>query len=165
MDLAPSYLSLGGVAVGTTILALVLQRWWMKEQHDPIALVPFVLSGLHGMLVVLTAGGLLGAAAWLALWGANGLGDLALVYGVGSSSPGVTRGQSMALTPGGSFIVIVLTALLFGAWRWSKRLPRKKVGLGMLCGLCFGLNGSVAGVMAVPLATAANVAGAWWAGA
>lgn len=164
MNLTPAGVSLGGAAIGTAILALAVQRWWLREGHGPAAIAPFVLSALYGMLVVLTAGGLLGTAANITLWGGNGLGDLALVYGVGGNSPDATRAQNVALTDGGHVIVLILTALVAGAWMWSHKLPRMKVFAGTVCGICLGLNAGVAGTMAVPLANAANLTGAWWSG-
>ncbi|WP_455361987.1 hypothetical protein [Streptomyces sp. SYSU K21746] len=175
MNFAPIGVSLGGAAFGTTILALVLQRWWLKgakaakgedgSGRSWKTLIPFILGGLYGMLAILAAGGLLGVVTGIALWGANGLGDLALVYGVGGNAPMASRARQMALTDGGHVVVLLTTALVVGAWRWSKKFPRKQVGLGVLCGISLGLNAGVAGVMAVPLANFANVAGAWWTGA
>ncbi|KUL59661.1 MULTISPECIES: hypothetical protein [Streptomyces] len=175
MITAPAGVSLGGAAVGTIILFLVLQRWWLKGSKGKSdgdggggrswkTLLPFGLGSLYGMLAILAAGGLLGTIVGIALWGANGLGDLALIYGVGGNSPMASRGQQLALTDGGHVIVLLTTALVIGAWRWSKKFPRKQVGLGVLCGICLGLNAGIAGIMAIPLANFANVAGSWWTG-
>lgn len=174
MITAPGYVTLGGAAVGTLILFLVLQRWWLKGGGGKKdggeggrswkTLIPFTLAWLYGMLAILSAGGLLGILAGIALWGANGLGDLALVYGVGGSSGNVTRAQGLALTPGGHVVVLILTGLIIGGFRWSKRMPKKQVLLGSLCGICLGLNAGIAGIMAVPLGNFANLAGSWWTG-
>lgn len=169
--------SLGGAAIGTLILVLVLQRWWMKGSskkkgddggsggRNVKELIPFALSTLYGMLAILCSGGLLGAIANIGLWGSNGLGQIGLVYGVGGTSPNVSRAQSVPLTPGGYVMVFVLTGMIVGAFRWSKKLPKRQVALGIVCGISLGLVAGVAGVMAVPLGTAANLAGAWWTGA
>jgi hypothetical protein len=176
MNFAPTTVSLGGAAIGTLILVLVLQRWWMKGSkgkggdgegggRNVRALIPFTLSTLYGMLAILCGGGLLGTILHIGLWGSSGLGTLGLIYGVGGTSPNVTRAQNVALTPGGYVIVFILTGMIGGAFRWSKKLPKKQVALGILCGISLGLVAGVAGVMAVPLANAANLAGAWWTGA
>lgn len=174
MNLAPDGVSLGGAVIGTIILLLVLQRWWLKGAkagkgedgggRSWKALLPFILGGLYGMLVILCAGGLVAVIAGFALWGANGLGDMALIYGVGGQAPMVSRARQLALTNGGYAVVLICTALVVGAWKWSKKFPRKQVGLGILCGICLGLNTGIAGMMAVPLANMANLAGSWWTG-
>jgi len=176
MNFAPVGVSLGGVTVGTIIVALVIQRWWKKgggggkgkdsdgSSRDWKELIPFVLANLHGMLLVLCAGGLLGSVAHFALWGVNGLGDLALVYGVGGTSPDVTRARQLALTPGGYAMVLILTALAIGHWKWSKKLPKKQAALGALAGVGLALSGGIAGAAAVPLASAVNLLGTWYSG-
>lgn len=174
MIFPPAGVSLGGAAIGTLILVLVLQRWWMKGKskggdgegggRNFKALIPFTLSTLYGMLAILCGGGVLGTLANVGLWGSNGLGGIGLIYGVGGTNPDVTRVRSMALTPGGYVIVFVLTGMIVGAFRWSKKFPKKQVMLGIVCGISLGLVAGVAGVMAVPLANAANLAGVWWSG-
>lgn len=177
MNFAPAGVSLGGAVVGSIILILVLQRWWLKGSKGKgkggddggggrswKTLIPFALGSLYGMLIILCAGGLVAVIAGVALWGANGLGDMALIYGVGGEAPMVSRVRQIALTNGGYAIVLIGTALIGGAWRWSKRFPRMQVALGVLCGICLGLNGGIAGMMAVPLASTVNLAGGWWTG-
>lgn len=166
--------SLGGVTVGTIIVAMVMQRWWKKGggggkgddggSRDWKALIPFVLATLHGMLLVICTGGLLGSVAHFALWGVNGLGDMALVYGVGGTSPDVTRARQVALSPGGYAMVLILTALAVGHWKWSKKLPKKQAALGALAGIGLALSGGIAGTAAVPLASGVNLLGAWYSG-
>lgn len=176
MNLGSPGVSLGGAAAGTVILALVLQRWWLKGKkggkgedggggRDWRQLVPFAVSGLYGVLAVLSAGGLLGTATGIALWGGNSVGDFSLVYGVGGNTSNVTAAALVPLTDGGHVVVLIITCLMAGALRWSKKLPKKQIILGILCGVLLGLNAGVAGALATPEANFANVAGAWWTGA
>lgn len=152
--------TLGGTVVGVAICILIGMRWWWQDGHRPAAIVPFLLSLAYGMLAILSAGGLLGALADVALWGSNGVGDTALVWGVGGSTADVTRSGGSPLTAGGHAIVLLLTAVLFGLWKWARKVPTSTLALGAVAGISLGLNGAVAGVAAVPLASAANLMGA-----
>lgn len=165
MNFGATTVSLGGAAVGTGILASSIQRWWMKDGHRIPALIPYLLAGLYGVLVVLCAGGLLGSLGHVVLWGGNTVGDAALVYGVGGNTGNTTSSTLVPLSDGGYVVVLVATVIMVGSFRWSKKLPRFKVAMGILTGICLGLNAGVAGALAVPLANFANVGGAWWAGA
>lgn len=182
MDIGGTTVSLGGAAVGTGILAVTLQRWWMKgggggkgkggegggggalRGRKITALIPYTVAGLYGVLIVLCAGGLLGSAGHLVLWGGNAVGDAALVYGVGGQTHDTTNARLVPLTDGGYVVVLVATLLVVGAFKWSKKLPKLQVAMGATTGICLGLNAGVAGALAVPLASFANMAGAWWAG-
>ncbi|TJZ55600.1 hypothetical protein FCH28_09685 [Streptomyces piniterrae] len=164
MNLGATTVSLGGAAAGTIILAVVVQRWWIKEGHKVPALIPYILAGFYGVLVVLCAGGLLGSAGHIVLWGGNTIGDAGLVYGVGGHTHNATSHRIVPLTDGGYVMVLLATALLIGALKWSKKIPKAKVVLGSTTGILLGLNAGVAGALAVPLANFANLSGAWWAG-
>lgn len=151
--------SLGGLTVGLGILVWCLLQWWFREKHRIGALLPFILAALYGMLLILSAGGLLGGSAGVALWGANGLGDLTLVWGVGGGTQDVTRGTPLPLTNGGHAVVVLLTVVLVGLWKFAGKIPNAKIGLGVLAGICLGLVGSIAGAAAVPLASGVNLLG------
>lgn len=151
--------TLGGTVVGVATVLLVGMRWWWQDKHRPAAIVPFVLTLAYGMLAILSAGGLLGALAGVALWGSNGIGDLALVWGVGGDSPNVTRAGGSPLTDGGHAIVLLLTCVMFGLWKWARKVPTSTLAYGALAGISLGLNGAIAGLAAVPLASAVNIAG------
>lgn len=148
--------TLGGLTAGIGILILTGIRWWFREGHTGAALVPFLLAFAYGMLAVLSTGGLLSGIAGATLWGANGLGDLALVYGVGGHSANVTRGAQTALSDGGYVVVLLLTLVVFGLGKWAKKVPVSKLVFGALAGICLGLSGTIAGVAAVPLASTVN---------
>lgn len=151
--------TLGGLTAGIGILILTGMRWWFREGHKPAALVPFLLAFAYGMLAIISTGGLISGIAGATLWGANGLGDLALVYGVGGQSANVTRAAQTALSNGGYVVVLLLTLVIFGLAKWAKKVPVSKLAFGALAGICLGLSGTVAGVAAVPLASAANGVG------
>lgn len=176
MNLGSNGVSLGGAAAGTVILVLVVQRWWLKGKKGGKGedggggrnwrdLLPFTLSALYGVLAVLSAGGFLGMATGIGLWGGNAVGDFGLVYGVGGNTSDVTAAARVPLTDGGHVVVLIITCLMIGALRWSKKLPKKQIALGILCGVLLGLNAGVAGALATPEANFANIAGAWWTGA
>ncbi|SOB84222.1 hypothetical protein [Streptomyces sp. 1331.2] len=151
--------TLGGLAVGASLLVLSAIRWWFRDGHQPAAAVPYLLATAYGMLAILTTGGLLGGSAGVALWGANGLGDLSLVYGVGGTTTDVTRANQVALSPGGYVIVLLLTVVIVGLWKWAGKVPNGKLAAGIGTGVCLGLSGTIAGAAAVPLASAVNAAG------
>jgi hypothetical protein len=159
----PFVVTLGGVTTGATALIVTLIRWWFAEKHRLGALVPYALSFCYGMLVILSAGGLAGGTGLLALWGANGLGSLALVWGVGTNTAAATRNLTRAhqliLDPGGHVIVWLLTVVLVSLWLWAPKIRNWKLATGALTGICFGLSGTLAGLAAVPLATGANLCG------
>lgn len=176
MNLGSTAVSLGGITLGTTIVVLVLQRWWKKggggKKSDDGAgrdwkqLVPFTVALAYGILAVLAAGPIsaLGLVTRFGLWSGDSIGTLYLVYGVGGSSPDVTRAAPVVLTAGGYCVFAIWTAVLIGQHLWSKKLPRLQSGLGVLAGILLGLSRGVAGTAAVPLASAVNVAGSWYAG-
>jgi hypothetical protein len=151
--------TLGGVAVGSAILVGTLIRWWFKEKHHPSDLVPFVLSIAYGMLLILSGGGLLGRSAGVALWGANGLGDGALHYGVGGTTMDVTRARQLVLDSGGHVVVGLITVALVSLWLWAPKIRNWKIALGVLAGICLALSGTMAGAAAVPLGSGVDALG------
>lgn len=169
--------TLGCPTLGIVIVALTLQRWWMKggggkkgddggggRSWQPLLF--FVLSISYGMIAVLASPGWsgLGIVTRLGLWSGNGLGYAYLVYGVGGQSPTVTRADPMVLTAGGYAVFALWTALIIGRHIWGKRLPRLQNIAGCVAGIFLGMAAGIAGVMAVPLASAVNLAGGWWTG-
>lgn len=161
-------INLGGVALGVAIDLVFLIRWWFKEKRQWAALIPYVLTKLYGMLAALAALGslsVLGAVAWASLWAANVAGYAGLVYGVGGNAPDVSRAQQLVLTDGGYVIVFLFTAVLIALWLWAPKVPNSKIFFGTFSGIAVALSGTVAGIAAVPLGSAANLMGAWFEGA
>lgn len=159
MTFAPNAVTLGGVTVGLSILTFVAVRWFKRERPNWRPAVPFLVGTAYGMLLILAAGGILGGLADVALWGSNGLGDAALTYGVGGGTPEATRGRQIALTDGGHAAVIVATVGFTALWRFSKKLPKRDLALGIVCGISLGLSGGIAGTAAQVLAPAVNAVG------
>jgi hypothetical protein len=153
------YVTLGGAAAGFGILVMAAIRWWFREKHKPAAAVPFLLALAYGTLLILSGGGLLGGLAGITLWGGNGLGDLALVYGVGGTTANVTRARQLVLTPGGHVVVLLFTLALIGLWKWAGKVPNGKIAAGIIAGVLLGLSGTYAGAAAVPLGSGADMLG------
>lgn len=158
--------TLGGVTVGICILAATLIKWWpgyKALKKDPVShagrLAPFIAAWIYGVLAILGVGGLIGWIADTTLWISNWLGDAALVWGVG-----VQHGQAasasgyLPLTQTGGAVVLILTVALVAAMKKSKYSDDLK--MGAWCGISLGTSAGIAGFAAVPLAQAANWAGA-----
>ncbi|MFZ3558147.1 hypothetical protein [Streptomyces sp. BH055] len=165
----PAYavVSLGGITVGLSLIAWDVSRWWAsnKKRLSYKALKrlgPFLLCLAYGTLLILSAGGLIGAAADWSLWGTNQIGEIVLVYGVGGTSPTATRGSQLALTPGGHTVVIIATVVLIGIG--SVRGFRWDFVRGALAGISLGLASSVAGLAGYVLAPVVSTLGDWVGG-
>ncbi|WP_069885262.1 hypothetical protein [Streptomyces luteocolor] len=159
--------SLGGVAVGLSLIAWDVSRWWAsnKKRLSIKALRkigPFILSFAYGTLLILSAGGIIGGLADWSLWGTNQVGDITLVYGFGGTTPSVTRGSQLALTPGGHVVIVVVT-VVFAAVT-SVRGFRWDLVRGALAGVSLGLASSVAGLAGFLLAPAVSLGGDWAVG-
>lgn len=160
--------TMGGVTVGFAILARFLATWWpgrkalMSKPLDRLGpLLPFLLAWCYGTLAVLSLGGLVGLAADLILWASNWLGDAALVLGVGGSVGVVSKaGVYLPLTAQGSGVLLILTLVVLVVMK-----KVRSVKMGVWCGVCLGVADGIAGFAAVPLANAANEAGALLYGA
>lgn len=154
--------SLGGVIVGLSILAWNVTRWWAGNKKHSLKtlrqLVPFLLCALYGMLLILSAGGIIGLAADWTLWGTSAIGDAALEYGVGGQSPDVTRTSNLVLTSGGHGVVIITTVILIAVWT-IRRGFRWDLFFSVLCGISLGLSSGAAGVAGYVLSPVVSTAG------
>ena len=166
----PTYglVSLGGVTVGLSLFAWDFSRWFAshkKKRLTPKALrhlAPFLLCLAYGALLILSAGGIIGAIADWSLWGTNQVGEVVLVYGVGGTSPDVTRSTHLALTPGGHAVVIITTVVVLAVS--GIRGMRWDFARGILAGVSLGLASSVAGAAGYVLAPVVSLLGDWIAG-
>ena len=155
----PHTVTLGGVTVGSACVIGYGIYWWFREGHKAGALVPPALSAAYGMLLILSAGGLLGSLAGIVLWGGNIVGDGSLRYGVGGTTMDVTRAHQLVLDPGGHAVVVLLTVTLVCLWKFAKKLRSWKLAVGLVAGICLALSGTVAGAAAVPLGSGVNTMG------
>ncbi|MGW6598486.1 hypothetical protein [Streptomyces sp. NPDC055036] len=153
--------SLGGVTVGLSLLGWEIARWWpgrKKAIKQLVRLVPFTLAALYGILLILSAGGLLGLGADWSLWGGSEFGDAVLEYGIGSDAPTVTRTSNLVLSPGGHAFVIVATVVLVAVW--TKRGGfRWDLARAVLCGIHLGLSAGVAGIAGYVLSPVVSTVG------
>ncbi|MFD6973546.1 hypothetical protein [Streptomyces sp. NPDC059949] len=144
-----SVVSLGGVTVGLSLLGWTLARWWVthkkKNLKAALALLPFTLCALYGMLLILSAGGLLGGGADWSLWGTSAIGNAALAYGVGGGTPDVSRTSNLVLTDGGHAVVVIATVVLVAVWTVRRGFRWDLFG-AVLCGISLGLSSGVAGI-------------------
>lgn len=161
-------LSLGGWVLGMGLVILRLGTWypgWKRLRKDPLgqltAIGPFLFAWCYGALLIMCAGGILGWLADFALWGGNWIGDGALIWGVGGQAQdAVTRGTAQVLTNGGHAMVLLLLFVLAVLVK-RRSVDTKELTHGMASGVLLGLSGGVVGAVAVPLASAVNLAGAW----
>jgi hypothetical protein len=160
--------TLGAVLIGLVLLAWEIAKWYpgiKALQADPRGavggLLPFLLCWGVGALTVMVVGGLVGWAGDFALWGLNVFGDGALIFGVGAKTGTAPGSTSAPLTEGGLFITVIVIAVFLA--RRGKGATASK-WRGWFSGIGLALTGSIARYAAVPLASVANLAGAWLTG-
>lgn len=184
------YVSSGGLVVGMSIIVWNVIRWWRNSpEHDWKEIVfPDVPLLCYGILVILSAGGILGGAGSVALWGSNRIGKVALERGVGAQDVDVTRTNNLVLEEGGHMIVILMTVAFVGWLVFSKesrknnngknkgwifRIPIRTVVvfkenlnliLPVVAGISLGLSDGVAGWVAQGLGPAVDTTGGLLAG-
>jgi hypothetical protein len=157
--------TIGGVTVGLALLVRFAVTWWPGTKaltSNPLGyagtLLPFLAAWAYGVLTVLTVGGLIGWIADGVLWISNWLGDVALVWGVGTTAgTSAGGGTYLPLTQTGGALVLLLTVGMLAAAKKSRHGRDLKVGAW--CGICLGTSAGIAGAAAVPLAQAANWTG------
>lgn len=162
----PPELTYGALVVGLLALAAELAAWWpgrkafrKKPMEHVSALIPFGFMWLVGALMTMCAGGVVGWVTDWFVWGAGWLGDGALIYGVGGQRQAVAQVVSQPLTNGGlAMTLIILTVAVIRLRMGGMEQSHKR---GLISGATLGLSAGVAAVVAVPLASAVNLAGAW----
>ncbi|MCP9209968.1 hypothetical protein [Streptomyces cucumeris] len=167
MNFTHNVVSLGGVTVGLSIAAWNITCWWTGHKKRNLAalkdLVPFAITALYGMLLILSAGGMLGGGADIGLWGSSAIGDAALKHGVGGDSPNVTRHSNLVLSDGGHAVVIIATVVLVAVWTRKKGF-RWDIFFNLICGISLGLSSGVAGAAGFVLSPVVSTAGDWTVG-
>lgn len=163
-----NYVSLGGLFVGMGIIFWHTALWWVGGGKTAgnwrALLIPFIPIFLYGMLLILSAGGILGWVAQFSLWGSNVVGDATLEYGVGGGTQNVTRTTNVVLTAPGHMVVGLITIVMVAVWMYSKKISRMSTLLYMLSGICLGLSSGVAGVFAWAMAPSVDTVGGVIAG-
>lgn len=160
-----NYVTYGGVTIGLGILFWFLAKWnpGIKSlRSDPMGnlapLLPFFLAWAYGCLTTLGVGGFIGWVSGTALGISNWLGDVALTLGVGSGWAQTSAGTFVPLSQYGLPVVFLLTLVMIATIKNKKLGPKYGSDLiaGTWCGICLGTSAGIAGVVAAPLATAAN---------
>lgn len=157
-------LTVGGLAVGLSVLVWYLIRWWhsqksKKDSKDWKALVPFASGIGLGILAASCAGGILGTVAgWI-----RRLSDIAGDKVVGGATGSGTQALSVAgvppLTSGGALIVGAAFVALFALWKKIHAGSRKPIMFGSVCGVTLGMSPGIAGTVALALLPLVNNTG------
>lgn len=152
-------LTLGGLVIALVILIANLRPWW-KGGRDPKQLVPFSYGLALGSVSTICMGGLLGWLAGCTAGVGNRVGDKGVGMVTGSrGSSTLARGDLGHLTPEGAIVVVLLTAIVFLAWRSAGKQDKKRIFGGAYCGATLCLTAGVAGLLAF-LPDAINMIGA-----
>ena len=154
--------TVGGVTIALIILGRTLWMWWpgvgalrKSWQQHLLLLGPFLGAFCYGVLIPMTAGGILLNVGNAGVSLMNWLGDAALWLGVGSEwAQPAARAESITLGWQGNALMLVFAFLIPV---WAKR--EGDVWPGVVCGLGLGTSAGVTGLVAVPLSQAWNVAG------
>ena len=163
----PVYYTLGTLLFGFGLLAMEVSYWYpgldalrgkKKLQHLG-NLLPFLLTWAVGALFTLCAGGVAGALGKGLLWGSQVIGDAVYVYGFGGPQMMAPTTGNLVLTPGGLFMAILAFAVFFARRHKGETGSKWR---GFLSGGTLALSAGVARWAAVPLASAANIAGVWF---
>ena len=151
----------GGVTLGVGILVWYLIGWYKGHKalmKDPLKqvgeLVAFAFGWAWGTLGTLSVMGLIGWAFSTLRVISNWLGDAALVIGVNATAGKSAQGNYLPLTTQGSYVMVLATIVAVAVMK--KRACGGEVKMGAWVGATLGTSAGVAGVTAVPLATAAN---------
>jgi len=165
----PVQFTYGTLFVGTLLLVWEVAEWypgWKVLRKRPVrcmaALGPFLWTWCVSALGFLCVGGLVGQLIGLYVWGAGWIGEAAYVWGLGGPHQALPTSQNLALTPGGVFMTGILIVIVVVRVSRGGATPSKKRGLGS--GALMVMSAGVASFVAVPLASAANLSGAWITG-
>ncbi|MET9506904.1 hypothetical protein ABZX62_00200 [Streptomyces flavidovirens] len=157
-------LTVGGLAVGLSILVWYLLRWWhsqkaVKGSKDWRALSPFGSGIGLGILAASCAGGVLGTiAGWIRSL-SNTAGDKAISGATGNGAQPLSSAAVPALTAGGALLTVVAFVALFALWKKIKDASRKPLALGSVCGCTLGMSSGIVGSVALALVPLVNSAG------
>ncbi|MFC9606084.1 hypothetical protein ACFTTN_21795 [Streptomyces niveus] len=157
-------LTVGGLAVGLSVLVWYLGRWWhaqknVKGSKDWKALAPFGSGILLGILAASCAGGLLGTIAGWTRGLSNTGGDKVVTGATGASAQSLPTAGIPPLTSGGALLAVVAFVALLALWKKIKETSRKPLGFGSVCGCTLFMSSRIAGSVALALIPLVNSAG------
>ncbi|MFD7516068.1 hypothetical protein ACFV85_14875 [Streptomyces niveus] len=156
-------LTVGGLAVGLSVLVWYLLRWWHGQKNNKTkdwrSLTPFASGVLLGILAATCAGGLLGTVASWVRGLSNSAGDKVVAGATGTSPEALGAAGVPGLTSGGALLTVVAFVSLIALWKKIKATSRKPLGFGGLCGCTLGMSSGVAGSVALALIPLVNEAG------
>jgi len=164
---APVYYTIGTLLIGFSMLAWEIADWYpgikaltgKRKLHYLGQLLPFVLTWAIGALFTLCVGGLAGVLGKWMIWGSTFVGDAVYQYGFGGPQMLAPQTANLVLTPGGLFMAILSFVVFYV--RHDKGATGSK-WRGFLSGGTLALSAGIARWAAVPLASAANLAGVWF---
>lgn len=162
--------SLGAITLGMIVVVWHVVRWkvkspkgaWKDRKALGHLLIPFFPLWIYGNLMILSANGLLGWIAGASLWTGDMTGRKILTYGVGGSSPSVSRGSGLVLTSQGLSILILVTTgvIAYATYKGSfKGRGRWNLILPIVSGTCMGLSQGVCGLIGRTVGPGADTLG------
>ncbi|MFE9853569.1 MULTISPECIES: hypothetical protein [Streptomyces] len=157
-------LTVGGLAVGLSVLAWYLIRWWnaqkaVKTGKDWKSLTPLASGITLGILAASCGGGLLGTLAGWVRKMSNAAGDKVVGGATGTGTQGLGAAGVPALTGGGALLTVVSFVVLVALWKKIKDTSRKPLALGSVAGVTLGMSPGIAGTVALALIPLVNSAG------
>ncbi|WP_405799304.1 hypothetical protein [Streptomyces sp. NBC_01506] len=156
-------LTVGGLAVGLSVLVWYLLRWWHSQRagktKDWRSLAPFGSGIALGILAASCAGGILGTVAGWIRGLSNTAGDKVVTGATGTNAQTLGTAGIPQLTGGGALLTVVAFVALAALWKKIKDPSRKPLGFGSVCGCTLGMSSGIAGSIALALIPLVNSAG------
>lgn len=157
-------LTVGGLAVGLSVLVWYLLRWWHthkgKKDNKPWKeLTPFASGIILGMLAAACAGGVLGTVAGWVRTASNTAGDKVVAGATGGGAQTLSVAGVPPMSPGGALLTVAAFVALFALWKKVHAASRKPIMFGSVCGVTLGMSPGIAGSVALALLPLVNSAG------
>jgi hypothetical protein len=157
-------LTVGGLAVGLSVLAWYLVRWWISQKavktgKDWKSLAPLAGGIALGILAASCGGGLLGTiAGWIRKL-SNAAGDKVVSGATGTRTQSLGAVGVPALSPGGALLTVAAFVVLIAVWKKIKDTSHKPIFFGSVAGVTLGMSPGIAGTLAIALLPLVNNAG------
>lgn len=156
-------LTVGGLAVGLSVLVWYLLRWWHGQKKGGPKnwrdLLPFGSGITLGILAASCAGGVLGTVAGWVRHLSDVAGDKVVSGATGGASPALSIAGVPPMTPGGALLTVAAFVALGALWKKIKDSSRKPLAFGSVCGITLGMSPGIAGGVALALLPLVNNAG------